>query len=271
MPQRSLKDILAGMAVVDASRDYYAVTLTVDENGQNVLDTQTHWVGFADEHRLTELRVPSIMKPEAMIRHWKVVEQPYVVVNDETAWFVYFQIGGNALVEKSIAENYLADTFRTMRSEPAIRIADYGSSFGALGLLPKHTAQRAPTPKLRMEVLNRDGRRCRICGSSPANNVHVELHVHHIRPWEKGGHTHVENLITLCHTCHKGLDPHEDHSLFDLLPQLKLGEDHSDAVLRYRERLQVKLEEFEKPRQPTKHRTRPRHPRNRRPVQPADR
>jgi hypothetical protein len=26
-----------------------------------------------------------------------------------------------------------------------------------------------------------------------------------------------ENLITLCHTCHKGLEPHEDWALFELI------------------------------------------------------
>jgi len=43
------------------------------------------------------------------------------------------------------------------------------------------------------------------------------LHVHHIRPWEKVGITDPKNLITLCHTCHTGLEPHDDHSLFEYL------------------------------------------------------
>ncbi|MGA2271709.1 MAG: HNH endonuclease [Bryobacteraceae bacterium] len=252
MPFRNLKDLLAAMAIVDPSREYYAITMTVDESGKCFIDTQTHWAGWSDADRLTEVRVPSIVKPEAMIRYWEIVEQPYVVVNDESQWFVYFQIGGNALVEKAIAETYLARTFRTMQSEPTIQIAGPGSGFVALDLLPKHTTQRAPTPRLRMEVFKRDNRRCRICGSCPANNVHVELHVHHIRPWERGGHTHIENLITLCHTCHRGLDPHEDTSLFELLPRLKLGQDHAAGVLRYRERLKAKLAEFEAPQKRTK-------------------
>jgi hypothetical protein len=248
MPQVTLEDRAAALAVVDPNLDYYAVTLTVDEDGTCVVDIQTHWVGWAEAERLTELRVPSVVGTEGMIRYWQLAEQPYVCVKDESEWFVYFQIGGNALVEKQIAETYLGDTFSAMPSDPSIRIAGDGSPFVSLKTLPKHAMQRAPTPKLRMEVLNRDDRRCRICGGSPANDVHVELHVHHIRPWKRGGYTHIGNLITLCHTCHKGLDPHEDHTLFGLLPPLKFGGDHAAGVHRYRERLRAKLGEFEERR-----------------------
>jgi hypothetical protein len=241
MSRRSLEDIAATISIVDPKLDYYAITLTLDENGRSVIDTQTEWHGWADAERGTEIRVPSLVKPEWMIRNWEGLEQPYVVVKDESEWFVFFQIGGNALVRKEIAATFLADTFRAMYSEPAIRRTDYGSSFVGLTLLPKAATQHAPTPKLRMAVFSRDNRRCRICGSSPADNEHVQLHIHHIRPWEKGGHTNIENLITLCHTCHVGLDPHEDHSLFDLLAPLKDGQDHTAGVNRYRVRLREEL------------------------------
>jgi hypothetical protein len=69
-----------------------------------------------------------------------------------------------------------------------------------------------------MQVLNRDDRRCRICGRRPDDDTDLVLHVHHIRPWEKGGVTDPTNLITLCHTCHSGLVPHDDHSLFNQMP-----------------------------------------------------
>ncbi|WP_375167086.1 MULTISPECIES: HNH endonuclease [unclassified Bradyrhizobium] len=68
-----------------------------------------------------------------------------------------------------------------------------------------------------MQVLTRDRRRCRICGRRPDDCEDVVLHVHHIRPWEKGGVTDLRNLITLCHTCHGGLEPHHDPSLFQYL------------------------------------------------------
>jgi hypothetical protein len=70
-----------------------------------------------------------------------------------------------------------------------------------------------------MRILQRDGYQCRVCGRSPNDHVDLELHVHHVRPWAVGGGTQDSNLITLCHTCHNGLDPHFEFSLYSLLPK----------------------------------------------------
>lgn len=45
---------------------------------------------------------------------------------------------------------------------------------------------------LREEVIKRDGRKCRVCGSTE------HLQVDHIRPVSKGGQTVRSNLWTLC-------------------------------------------------------------------------
>ena len=52
---------------------------------------------------------------------------------------------------------------------------------------------------VRQEVLNRDGRRCQICGKDE------NLHVHHVLPTGMGGSVErdvAENMITLCAECH---------------------------------------------------------------------
>ena len=58
------------------------------------------------------------------------------------------------------------------------------------------------TPKLRYMVLQRDGRRCKICGRSEADGA--KLHVDHIIPISKGGKTEMDNLQTLCDYCNIG-------------------------------------------------------------------
>jgi HNH endonuclease len=68
-----------------------------------------------------------------------------------------------------------------------------------------------------MEVLKRDEYRCMICGQRPADDVNIQLHAHHIRPYGKRGVTTGNNLISLCHTCHAGLEPHYEYTLFELL------------------------------------------------------
>ena len=63
---------------------------------------------------------------------------------------------------------------------------------------------RIPSLRLRYAVLHRDGFRCRACGRSPGKDPGVELQVDHIRPWNLGGPTTIENLRTLCESCNLG-------------------------------------------------------------------
>jgi 5-methylcytosine-specific restriction endonuclease McrA len=50
---------------------------------------------------------------------------------------------------------------------------------------------------IREEVLERDNYHCQICGSN-----HL-LEIHHIRHFSNGCDNRPQNLITVCHTCHK--------------------------------------------------------------------
>jgi hypothetical protein len=58
------------------------------------------------------------------------------------------------------------------------------------------------TPKLRTDILRRDGSRCRICGASA--DTGAALHVDHIVPISRGGRTEPSNLQTLCQSCNLG-------------------------------------------------------------------
>lgn len=60
---------------------------------------------------------------------------------------------------------------------------------------------RQPIPrKLRHQVFQRDGYRCRECG---ATNKQTRLHVDHIKPVAKGGTNDLSNLQTLCEDCNR--------------------------------------------------------------------
>jgi 5-methylcytosine-specific restriction endonuclease McrA len=48
----------------------------------------------------------------------------------------------------------------------------------------------------------RDSARCRLCGAVPREGV--RLHVDHVKPWNKGGETVLENLQILCDACNIG-------------------------------------------------------------------
>lgn len=58
------------------------------------------------------------------------------------------------------------------------------------------------TPSLRMQILRRDGSRCRMCGASASDGA--TLQIDHINPVSHGGPTTPENLQTLCQPCNAG-------------------------------------------------------------------
>lgn len=61
--------------------------------------------------------------------------------------------------------------------------------------------RRAMTTQMRVDVLRRDGHRCRMCGRGASD---TELHVDHITPVSHGGRTTMDNLQTLCRDCNLG-------------------------------------------------------------------
>ena len=52
--------------------------------------------------------------------------------------------------------------------------------------------------KVSARVLKRDKRRCKMCGSKKDLNVHHKTYANHFREL-----SHMDDLITLCRTCHK--------------------------------------------------------------------
>lgn len=61
----------------------------------------------------------------------------------------------------------------------------------------RHKTKRIPSERLKVQVLMRDGNKCRLCGITvTGDNIHFD----HIQPWSKGGETVLENLQVLCET-----------------------------------------------------------------------
>lgn len=63
--------------------------------------------------------------------------------------------------------------------------------------------------KVRPTVLTRDEYKCVLCGSADRVNVH------HINERSKGGGNDLDNLITLCHNCHK--DEHKNEPVYQIM------------------------------------------------------
>lgn len=228
---------------VNESNEYFAVTLTGGEDGKMRISTQTHFVRYTDTKPRRELRAPSEIIPEHMISIWNSWKQPYIVVNTPDDLSFFIAIGGNALVEKKLAGGHMLGLGEAKAVVPD-GLVGHRNLLG----LPAENLNRAPNPKLRMKILKRDDYRCKVCGRRATDNSDIQLHVHHIRPWEQGGITDEKNLIVLCHTCHLGLDPHFEWNLFELIgggiSSLDVegeNQEHFDGVAKYRENFLAKV------------------------------
>lgn len=193
--------------------EYFQFSLFYNENNEFTYSFMTNWCGFDEENQLIELREPSLIVPEIAIQLFKDINEPLLIINNDKDFILFINFfGGNGLITKKICEKFLFEIIK-----PQKNIKTYYGGYHEIGSVPKYKFNRAANPKLRMKILKRDNFRCKICGNSPQNNEHVELHLHHITPHSVGGLTEEKNLITLCHTCHKGLDPHLDYSLYPLI------------------------------------------------------
>lgn len=206
------EDISQELKSIDPDKEYYAITLLGTVDGKMRWSAYTHWAGWANGKPGREIREASIVNALYMAETWKDLGEGYLVVNSTTGLLIYVRYGGNALVDKEICEKYFRDIIRAQETA-----YDGAIGFKASSSLAPHVFKRAPRPKHRMNIIKRDQYRCKICGRRPDDYTDIELHVHHIRPWKKGGLTEDENLVTLCDTCHDGLQPHGELSLYQLL------------------------------------------------------
>jgi hypothetical protein len=238
--QHPLKQALLNMRERSESDalQYYFLTLTANQEGFPSYEIHTSWVGFHDEEGRVELREASIVKASRILKLLREdLKEGCLVVESGEELRIFLLIGGHAIIEQRLAQQHLADI---LAPQPVVRTGFTG--FRSTKDLPRTTLQRAPTKKQRMRIIQRDRYRCRICGRSPRNNVDITLHIHHIRPWAQLGVTDDDNLITLCHTCHEGLDPHCDLNLFGLLSESgeiididNSREKYFESLRRYRE------------------------------------
>ncbi len=174
--------------------EYFALELDASDRGKIVWGAQTRWTGFTTGSPRYEIREASIVIAQRMWEVWQTIGEPCLTINTLDEFGLYLVWGGNALLRREIAESRLPDV---LKPYPVVQRAGIVGWIG-IDKLADSERQHAPTPKVRMKAIGRDKKRCMICGRRPADDVHVQLEVHHIRTWATGGVTEIDNLITLC-------------------------------------------------------------------------
>ena len=195
----------------------YEAVIRESKTGQSVLSFRTHWVGYADNERRIELREPRIISRNDLTSHTspftgKRIESIETALDLARFWIV----GGHGAIDYDLA---WAEIPHHLAPSP-VTSSTVDGPFYSLTVPIDVATVHAPTKKLRMQILQRDGFRCKICGQRPSEDANITLHIHHIRPWSEGGATVPANLITICHTCHMGLDPHYNAKLVWLVDDL---------------------------------------------------
>jgi len=214
---------------------YYAITFLATDEGQIQRYWQSRFVGWADRAKNRETREICPVDPVRMLQDFKDISEPGVLVNSWEDLFLYLIIGGHGVIEKFLCERHLPDF-----TKPKETVRSVTKGFLPAESAPEEWFRRAPTRKERIRILKRDNLRCRICGRSPNDYVDVELHLHHVVPWGIGGLTEDGNLVTVCGTCHDGLEPHFDPSLFSMLgidslfPDFGDSDDYKRGIMNYR-------------------------------------
>lgn len=76
-------------------------------------------------------------------------------------------------------------------------------NFDAVETEFKHKTRRNISERLKVQVLMRDGNKCKLCGITVTGE---DIHFDHKDPWSKGGETVLENIQVLCapHNLAKG-------------------------------------------------------------------
>ena len=80
-------------------------------------------------------------------------------------------------------------------------LEEYPRNISEEELIYKHKTKRDINNRLRVQVLIRDGNKCKICGKTVTGD---DIHIDHITPWSKGGETVLDNLQVLCSLCNGG-------------------------------------------------------------------
>ena len=238
-------ELVADLGRVDANVTYYALSLTASPDGQIQRSTQTEYVGGGSK-RMWEMRQASPVCPDKMRAAWKALGQSSVVVNAPPGLSFFLRVGGNAVVAEPLVRQWFSEMLEPIECAPS----RFGEGVRPIVTATKSQLQHAPSRKARMEILKRDQFRCMACGQRPSEDVNIELHVHHVRPFGEGGLTEMHNLLTLCQTCHTGLDPHFEWQLLELIPDGLIAspavpeEDRdffTEGVRRYRELIARRL------------------------------
>jgi len=91
--------------------------------------------------------------------------------------------------------------------------------------MSKMRKRKSITPRIKLQVLQRDNYSCKSCGCSPITHPGLSLEVDHVQPFSQNGSDELSNYQVLCLSCNRGKGNNEDFN--------RTIKNELDAILNY--------------------------------------
>jgi hypothetical protein len=230
----ALKRLLTQQPIEGAK--YYCLTLTADHEGKLWTSVYSKFAGYSSGTPQFELRRPSHVQPENTRSSLEQINEPAFMVNDLDDAVAFVLIGGHAIINTEIAVTLFPHALTVENCAPL----GAKPGFIAATAVPRSKFVKRPRPWMKKRARERDGGKCCICGKGPGGGVELTLHHIIMRKW--AGFTELDNLITLCRSCHDEYGELNNLSLYELVGVNRFssdtsGREHREATERYRMKL----------------------------------
>jgi hypothetical protein len=99
----TLAMLFTEMKEPEAGKSYFAACLSADQAGTAEWSVFTGWVRTKSQRPAIEIRQASAVVPTIQISQWVKLGQGYTILAKQEHLFMFYQTGGNALIEASFA------------------------------------------------------------------------------------------------------------------------------------------------------------------------
>ena len=187
---------------------YYKISLNRSNRKHSYLSLFTRWIGEQDGNEIRQIDYIDTRKVQEDFQN--LFGQNISTIENLSELKVFIEVGGHSIINHQLVENHWKEL-----NSPAISIKQeaFHGYIEYDSLLPRHQSKNVNS-SYRKEIIERDIKCCQLCKKHQFENDDVQLEIHHIQPWNEGGLTYPENLITLCRKCHLQIKSIDRNYLF---------------------------------------------------------
>lgn len=175
--------------------------------GYAYFSTVTLW--HATTERGRDVRAPSLTIVANFERALVALGQQGYQIESPSHFERWLLKRGWAVVPESVARSLMPQWLNAREC-----ILDAAGTFTDTALAPEGVLKQIASRGRRERVVERERGICLLCGRSQADGV--ELTMHHVTPYSRGGETTTGNLVLLCARCNQAVGTNQLSNLYQL-------------------------------------------------------